>query len=283
MNQNGYIGRKMRLPEIQEKPAVVIAAFGSNNRAKIALNLFEEKLGEHFPDTTIYWAYTSEIIRKKLGLPSLQKILANVETDGYRKAVVQPLHIFPGTEYQQLAEICGFYPGMRVFLGETLLHRWGFIKTIIKVIQSEFLGPEEGLNLLAIHGTPLAADQANIIYLGFERLMSDTYPNVLTASVEGIPDHEALFAKMERENLSSRYKRIKIIPMMYFAGLHAEEDLMGDTGSWRGVLEGQGFAVECPTADVDGKKLFKGLAYYPEINEGFINRLKRAMELAKFY
>ena len=283
MNKNGYIGRKMRLPLLQEKPAVVIAAFGSDNRAKIALSLFEEKLGEHFPDTMIYWAYTSEIIRKKLGLPSLQKVLANVEADGYRKAVVQPLHVFPGTEYKQLEEICAFYPGMRVFIGETLLHRWGFIKSIIQVIQSEFLSPEEGLNLLAIHGTPLAADPVNIIYIGLGRLMSDMYPNVLTASVEGIPDHEALFARMERENLSSRYKRIRIIPMMYFAGLHAEEDLMSDNDSWRSALEGQGFVVECPTVEIDGKKLFKGLAHYPEVNEGFINRLKRAMELAKYF
>ncbi len=283
MKKDGYIGRKMRLPLLQKKPAVVIAAFGSDNRAKIALNLFEEKLGEHFPDTMIYWAYTSEIIRKKLGLPSLHKIPANVEADGYRKAVVQPLHVFPGTEYKQLEEICAFYPGMRVFLGETLLHRWGFTKSIIQVIQSEFLSPEEGLNLLAIHGTPLAADPVNIIYIGLGRLMSDMYPNVLTASVEGIPDHEALFTKMERENLSSRYKRIRIIPMMYFAGLHAEEDLMGDKGSWRSALEGQGFVVECPTVEIDGKKLFKGLAHYPEVNEGFINRLKRAMELEKYF
>ena len=71
--------------------------------------------------------------------------------------------------------------------------------------------------------------------------------------------------------------------MMYFAGLHAEEDLMSDSGSWRSALEDQGFVVECPTVEIDGKKLFKGLAHYPEVNEGFINRLKRAMELAKYF
>jgi sirohydrochlorin cobaltochelatase len=89
----------MRLPLLQDKPAVAVAAFGSNNRAKIALYLFEEKLGEHFPNTKIFWAYTSEIIRTKLGLPSLQKTIAKVDADGYGKAVVQPLHFFPGTEY----------------------------------------------------------------------------------------------------------------------------------------------------------------------------------------
>lgn len=283
MHQHGYVGRKMRLPALKEKPALVIAAFGSTNRARAALDLFNKKLDEHYPDTTVYWAYTSEIIRKKLGLPSLQETLAKVEADGYRKAVVQPLHIFPGTEYQQLAETCSFFPGLRVFLGETLFHRWQFIKQIIKAIQPEFLNSEEGLNLLAIHGTPLAADPANIIYTGFERLLSDLYPNVVTASVEGIPDHEAVFARMEREQSAARYKRIKIIPMMYFAGLHAEDDLMGEDDSWRSLLEKQGFEVECPTVFIDGYERFKGLAHYPAVNDEFINRIERALLLAKHY
>ena len=283
MHQQGYVGRKMRLPALKEDPAIVIAAFGSTNRAKAALDRFQKTLDGHFPDTKIYWAYTSEIIRKKLGLPSLQETLARVEADGYRKAAVQPLHIFPGTEYHQLAETCSFFPGLRVFTGETLFHRWGFVKTIIRAVESDFLPPEEGLNLLAIHGTPLAADPANIIYLGFERLISDMYPNVITASVEGIPDHDAVFSKIKRQGLVQRYNRVRIIPMMYFAGLHAEEDLMGKEDSWRSELATQGFDVECPTIDVDGKEVFKGLAYYPQVNEGFISRLMRTLDLAKYY
>jgi len=283
MHQQGYVGRKMRLPALKEKPAIVIAAFGSTNRSKAALDLFHKELDAHFPDAKIYWAYTSEIIRKKLGLPSLQETLAQVESDGYRKAAIQPLHIFPGTEYHQLAETCSFFPGLRVFIGETLFHRWGFVKTVIRAVQSDFLDPEEGLNLLAIHGTPLAADPANIIYLGFERLISDMYPNVITASVEGIPDSDAVFSKIKRQGLANRYPRVRIIPMMYFAGLHAEEDLMGEEDSWRSELQGQGFEVECPTTHVDGKEVFKGLAYYPKVNEGFISRLKRTLELAKYY
>ena len=283
MHQNGYVGRKMRLPKLKSEPAVVIAAFGSTNRAKAALDLFQEKLCQAYPDTEIYWAYTSEIIRKKLNLPSLQQTLARVEADGYRKAVVQPLHIFPGTEYGQLAETCNFFPGLRVFLGETLLHRWDFVKETLGAIEPGFLAPDQGLNLLAIHGTPLAADPVNIVYLGFERLVSDLYANVLTASVEGVPDHEAVFAKIKREDLAAQYRRIRIIPMMYFAGLHAEEDLMGDEDSWRIALEAMGFEVECPTTLVDGREYFKGLAYYPAVNEGFLNRLDRALALARYY
>ena len=283
MHQQGYIGRKMRLPELRREGAIVIAAFGSTRRARNALDIFTAELKRQFPDSAIYWAYTSEIIRRKLKLPSLQQTLAQLEADGYRRAVVQPLHIFPGTEYQQVAETCRYFPGLRVVLGETLCHRWDFGRGMMDGLEPEFLAPGEGLNLLALHGTPLAADPVNIVYLGLRHLVEELYPNVLAATVEGVPDHEALLARIRREGGAERYRRIRIFPFMYFAGLHAEEDLMGEADSWRSVLEGRGLFVDCPTVVVDGEERFKGLAYYPEVIAGFIARLKRALELLEAY
>lgn len=283
MHQHGYIGRKMRLPKLKEKPAIVIAAFGSSSRGKAAIEIFRERLEREFPEHERFWAYTSEIIRKKMGLPSLQETMARVEAAGFRKAVVQPLHIFPGTEYQQLAETCAYFPGLRVFLSETLLHRWDFIREGLDVVEQEFLPPEEGLNLLALHGTPLAADPVNIVYLGLERLVADLYPNVLAASVEGVPDHEAVLARIKRRNLARQYKKVKIIPMMYLAGLHVEDDLMGDENSWRRALENMGFAVECPMVRYGDGEYFKGLAYYPEVITFFMERLQRTLTLANYY
>lgn len=283
MHQHGYIGRKMRLPKLKEKPAIVIAAFGSSSRARAALNLYKERLAQELPGYETFWAYTSEIIRKKQGLPSLQETLAQVEAQGFRKAVVQPLHIFQGTEYQQLAETCEYFPGLRVFLGETLLHRWDFVRETLDVVAEEFLAPDEGLNLLALHGTPLAADPVNIVYLGLERLVADLYPNVMAASVEGVPDTEAILNKIKRQNLIDRYQKVKIIPMMYLAGLHAEEDLMGAEESWRSKLTEMGFTVECPETVLDGKTYFKGLAYYPKLQVFFMDRLKRSLDIARHY
>jgi sirohydrochlorin cobaltochelatase len=283
MHQHGYIGRKMRLPKLEEKPAIIIAAFGSSSRAKAALAIIEKQVEEKFPRHKMFWAYTSEIIRRKMGLPGLQETLAQVEAQGFRKAVVQPLHIFPGTEYRQLAETCEYFPGLRVFLGETLLHRWDFVRETLDVVAEEFLAPDEGLNLLALHGTPLAADPVNIVYMGLERLVADLYPNVMAASVEGIPDPEAVLARIRRADLAGRYKKVKIIPMMFLAGIHAEEDLMGETDSWRSALEEMGFTVECPEAILDGKTYFKGLAHYPEMIGFFLDRLERGMSLARYY
>lgn len=283
MQQHGYIGRKMRLPRLQDRAAIIIAAFGSTKRGRAALARFEERLTEEYPDHDIFWAYSSEIIRKKTGHRSLQQALAEAEAAGYRKAVVQPLHIFPGTEYQQLAETCEYFPGMRVFLSETLLHRWDFVREILTVLEKEFLAPDLGYNLLALHGTPLAADPVNIVYLRLDRMVTDLYSNVGTASVEGIPDYEAVLARLQRTPLYREWARVHIIPIMFLAGLHVEDDLMGDEDSWRTDLEDLGYTVSCPKVRHDGSEYFKGLAFYPEIIEHFMFRLERTLELSLYY
>ena len=284
MHQYGYIGRKMRLPKLQEKPAIVMAAFGSSTRAKVALDIVKTRLARDFSEHEIFWAYTSEIIRKKQGLPGLQETLAQVEAAGFRKTVVQPLHVFPGTEYRQMAETCEYFPGLRVFLSETLLHRWDFVREVLEVVQGEFLSAVKGMNLLALHGTPLTADPVNIVYLGLERLVADLYDNVISAGIEGVPDHEAVLHRIKRQNLAAQYKKVKIIPMMYLAGLHAEDDLMGDEDdSWKSKLEDFGFTVECAMTRHDGNDYFKGLAHYPQITDFFMDRLHRTLELANYY
>ncbi len=285
MQQYGYIGRKLRTPKLKNRPAIVLVSFGTSSRTQPTLDLFQEQVEQHFSEYEISWAYSSNIICRKKNLPSLQETLARVEAAGFRKAVVQPLHIFPGTEYQQIKETCEFFPGLRIIVSETLLHRWSFIKATLNIVESEFLAPDTGLNILALHGTPLVTDPVNGAYLGIEQLVRDRYPNVLAAALEGVPDHDAVFNALMRRNLVARYPRIKIIPMMYLAGMHAEQDLMGSkkTDSWRMVLESMGYKVECAMAGSPQDECFKGLAYYPEIINFFMERLQRSLQLTENY
>ncbi len=283
MHPTGYIGRKMRLPELKDKPAIVIAAFGSTRRGKVALDLFDKRIREQYADYEIFWAYTSEFIRKKYGLLGLHQTLASIESTGYRTAVVLPLHIFPGVEYQNVLEIVEYFPGLRILLSETLMHRWDFVKEVLAVVEQDFLQSGEGLNLLALHGTPLTADPANTAYLGLDRLVSDRYDNVVAAALDGVPDHEAVFAQIAQQNLADNFNRVRIIPLMYLAGLHVEEDMMGDSGSWRKTLEEMGFKVDCPTISHEGQQYYKSLALSPQIVTFFLNRLQRTMELIKYY
>ncbi|MDZ7664134.1 MAG: sirohydrochlorin cobaltochelatase [Desulfotignum sp.] len=144
MHLHGYIGRKMHLPELKEKPAIVVAAFGSTTSARAALDIFKDHLARQFSEYEIFWAYTSEIIGRKTGLPSLHQTLAQVEAAGFRKAVVQPLHVFPGTEYRQMEETCAYFPGLRVFMGETLCHRLGIYPANPDRAGKDFLTPDQG-------------------------------------------------------------------------------------------------------------------------------------------
>ena len=283
MHQNGYIGRKMRTPQLQKKPAIIIAAFGTSSRAKTPLALFQQGVEQRFPDHELFWAYTSDIICRKLKLPTIKETLAQVEAAGYRRAVVQPLQIFPGTEYTQLAETCEYFPGLRVVLSETLFHRWEFILDGLDVLEQDFLPADKGLNILALHGTSLTADPVNSAYLGFAELVADRYPNVIAASIEGVPHHKAVFSRLERENCVERYPLAQIIPIMYFSGIHADNDLMGKEQSWRTTLENMGFKVRCPMIEVDGNAFYKGLAHQAKLLEAFMERIQRSLNLTELF
>nr|WP_319392169.1 sirohydrochlorin cobaltochelatase [uncultured Desulfobacter sp.] len=283
MHQHGYIGRKMRQPRLKEQPAIVIAAFGSSSRGQHAMDSVEAQLTEQFSDYDIYWAYTSEIIRRKKGLPSLLEILGKVEADGYRKAVVQPLHVFPGTEYQQVKESSLYFPGLRVVMGETLCHRWDFVEQVIEEVSKDFLTGEKEMNLLALHGTPLAADPVNMVYMGIDHLVSGLYDNVYAATVEGIPNINSVAGHIRRAHAQQGFTRIRLIPMMFLAGIHVEDDLMGPEDSWRCMFEDMGMAVDCPTTFIGGNEYFKGLAFRKKCICFFCQRLERALKIMSCY
>ncbi|WP_020586179.1 sirohydrochlorin cobaltochelatase [Desulfobacter curvatus] len=283
MHQHGYIGRKMRLPKLKDHPAIIIATFGSSTKGQVAMNAVETQISENFAGHQIYWAYTSEIIRRKKGLPSLLETLAKVESDGYRKAVVQPLHIFPGTEYQQVRESSLYFPGLRVIVGETLCHRWNFIEAVLEEVSGDFLIGEDQINLLALHGTPLAADPVNTIYMGINHLVSGMYDNVYAATVEGVPNIQSVANQIKKDHARTPFTRIRLIPMMFLAGRHVEADLMGDKESWRTIFEAMGIEVDCPTITCGAQEYFKGLAYRKPCIQFFCQRLKRALDLMKHY
>ena len=284
MHRHGYIGRKLRQPPLHNKPAIIIVAFGSTGRGRAAMELFMNRVAEKCGDYKVFIAYSSAIVRKKTGHSSIHEALAAAESEGFRRAVVQPLHVFPGTEYRQLAETCEYFPGMRVFLGETLMHRWDYVEEVLEVLEKEFLTESEGLNLLVLHGTPLAADPVNVVYLGLERLIEGRFVNVMAAAVEGVPDFAGLMRRIEREELARRYGRIRLIPMMFLAGIHVEDDLMSDAeGSWKSQLEALGASVSCAQVTHEGTDYFKGIGFYPELVEYYLDRLERALQLADHF
>ena len=100
-------------------------------------------------------------------------------------------------------------------------------------VSADFLTGENQINLLALHGTPLAADPVNMVYLGISHLVSGMYDNVYAATVEGVPNIQSVANQIKKDHARTPFTRIRLIPMMFLAGRHVEKDLMGEKESWR--------------------------------------------------
>ncbi len=275
---------------LKDKPAIVIAAFGTSTRAQVTFDAFEKQLREEVPGYEIRWAFTSEVIRERVNqrwakqgiqkrLKSLQQTLGDLEAEGYTKVVVQPLHIFPGEEYEEVMNIVEHFPGLRIETGETLLQRWESLFEVVEVISQDFLPPEEGCNVLAAHGTPTSHFGSNITYLGLERHLSKKYPNAFLGAVDGIITREDALGAAK----ACPKKRVRFIPFMYVAGDHIMNDIMGEEEdpnepSWNTELKREGFETDVTTVEYEGETYYKGLGFFPEVNEIFIKEIKRALK-----
>lgn len=278
---------QMMTRTLKERPAIVIAAFGTSTKAQITYDAFTEQLKKTFPDHEIMWAFTSEVIRERVNarrvkkgegerLLSLQEALARLEAEGHRKVVVQPLHIFPGSEYNDVVAKAQNFPGLRVELGETLLQRWDVLREVVELLSKDFLSDEEGANVLVTHGTPSTHIGSNITLLGLNHHLLSHYPNVYMGCVDGA------ITKEEALNRANAHKggKVRFIPLMYVAGDHIMNDIMGEDGreSWKADVEAAGKKVDVPTVDVAGEKYFRGLGFLPEVNEIFIREIGRSLK-----
>jgi sirohydrochlorin cobaltochelatase len=272
---------------LHDAPALVIAAFGTSTKAEATYGVFEKQLREALPGLEVRWAFTSEIIRERVNqrrraegrtdlLESLPQALANLQAQGFTKVVVQPLHIFPGEEYEEVLSIVAQFPGLHLEVGETLLQRWESLRRVVSIVSSDFLPPDQGCNVLVSHGTPSTNLGSNITYLGLERHVARTYTNVVLGAVEGIITPEDALGPAR----ACPGPRVRFVSLMYVAGDHLMNDVMGSGDSWKTAVEKAGKQADAATVEYEGETRYKGLGYYPQVNEIFIDSIRRA--LARF-
>lgn len=97
-----------------------------------------------------------------------------------------------------------------------------------------------------------------------ECLKSKHHKNVFVCMVEGMPSWETALENIK----NSPIKKIKFIPLMFVAGEHMMNDVLGECyGSWKTRLEGY---------EIDGSE--KGLGYNEKILEIYFDHLVKAME-----
>jgi len=265
-------------------PAVLTVAFGTTTRASLTFSFLDRELCRRLPGHEIRWAYASDRIRKKLNtsrspetrLRSVPEALAELQADGFTRAVVQPLYVVPGEMYDRLLATVAGFPGLRTEVGGTLLHRWKSLHRLLGALSHDFLPPDEGCNVLVAHGTPSTASGANAVYLGLERTLARHHPNTYLGMVEGVvPPDDTLTAALVHPG-----ERVRFIPLMVVAGDHVMNDVMGENGkgSWRSELEAAGKRVDMPTVRFGDSELYRGLGFVPEAVAVFVDEIQTAMD-----
>ena len=236
----------------EPREGLLIVAFGTSvPEAVPALKALDADFRAAFPDAAVEWAYTSQIIRKKLaarGTPvgGISDGLAALARKGVKVVRVQSLHVMAGEEFSALERAVLLdvkaHPGRfeAVYLGRPLLESRQDAREVAAAVLQSCGGraPGEGLVLMG-HGQ--AHGRADLVFEGMRRAFVEADGLTFMASGEG----SRTFDDLARELATRNVKTLWVQPFMIVAGDHARNDLAGEEAdSWASRLRAQGFQVK---------------------------------------
>ncbi|HII06698.1 MAG TPA: cobalt chelatase [Methanotrichaceae archaeon] len=276
---------------VKEENAILLVAFGTSYpEAQASFDSIEAIYEEEFPNAEIRMAFTSDFIRQKIAdrdgifIDNPVTAIAKLNDEGYVKVVVQSLHVIPGEEFHDLANIVdsfnsidGKFAFQNLVMGMPLLTRMEDYQATSIALASQFdkttdekgnaqgrpRDPKDTAVALMGHGTKHSANSA---YSQMALILKEDYENVFLGTVEGYPAYEDVLEGVSSSGTTS----VRMMPFMIVAGDHANNDLYGDEDdSWKVMLEGEGF---------DTEPYLKGMGENNEIVKIFVEHTKAALE-----
>ena len=252
-----------------KKTPIVMAAFGTTSGALKTYSYINERLREHFPDHEILWSYSSRMVkdwikkRRNIDLKHPHEVLYELKEKGYLWAVVQSLHLLCGHEFYRLVEEVKQSP-VRTSIGLPLLSNPEDYEAVAQEVGSSFTHLENEATVLIGHGTD---HPIWISYTAMHHFFKERYgPNLYVGVVEGHPSREDILKSIKQTGI----KKVHLIPFMLVAGTHVQEDIMGDTDSWKASFAREGITVSIET---------KGLGFNHRIVEIFLKHIEAALDV----
>ena len=252
---------------------ILVVSFGTSHidTMEKTITVIEQDIARQFPEWSVYRAFTSRMIVRKLKrtenmeIDTVEEALKRMAADGISEVIVQPTHIINGIEndrmMEDLMEHMSFFNRIRV--GKPLLSSVDDYKKAIHGVMSE-VGLETGEMLVLMgHGTD---HHANSAYPTLEYTFHALgYNQVLVGTVESFPELKNVMAKLE----IAEKKKVALMPFMLVAGDHAKNDMAGEEDSWKSELEDAGYEV---------RVIMKGLGEFEGIRKIFLEHIEEAME-----
>lgn len=255
----------------ETKKAILAVSFGTshNDTKKITIDAIEKDMQDAFPAYSLYRAWTSKMIIKKVNsrdgvhIYTVKEAMEQMLQDGITDVLIQPTHVINGIENDLMKEDALAFQEQfhSISFGDPLLTSEQDNLAVIDAITSEFkdLTKDEVLVLMG-HGT---THYANAIYAALDYTFKDKgYQNIFLGTVEAYPTMESLLKMVH----AYQPKKVVLAPFMIVAGDHAKNDMASnEPDSWYSQFKAEGYNVE---------PILKGLGEYPGIRKLFIEHLK---------
>lgn len=254
-----------------KKTGILLVAFGSSEAsAQVSFENIGKKAKAAYPDTPIFWAFTSHIIRHKLAkqgklLDSPEVALAKMADQGFTHVAVQSLHTIGGAEYHDLRKIVGGFKAMgafeKIILGYPLMSTQKDMEKVVKAVLNTIPKARKANEAVVLmgHGTH---HPANAFYASLMFQIQLLDPNVFVGTVEGYPEVKDITSWLQAKNI----KKAWLMPFMSVAGDHAKNDMAGDEeDSWKSILTAAGITCEI---------VLKGTAEYDDYVDIWVDHIK---------
>ncbi len=244
-----------------------MAAFGTTSKAIATYTQLDSSLRDRFPEAEIIWAYSSKIITRELQQRQESRVmhpgeaLRQLAARGATQAIVQSLHLFPGTEFHNLLQEARKSPlqcatGMPILTTPTDYDDVG--ELLRPVISTR---PNKAILVLG-HGTDHPIWTA---YYSLEKILRKKFgKRVYVGVVEKYPDTAHIVDKIADHG----FTEVCIIPFFLVAGMHYRRDIISNSpSSWQSRLQNRNIEVE---------SLDYGLGLYPGFEKIIMRHIMEA-------
>ncbi len=256
---------------------ILVVSFGTVNKqsCRLAIGAIEEEIGKAFPDCEVRRAFTSRFVIDRLkGLDGAEtdhvtEGLERAVKEGIANLAVQPTFLTKGQEYTKLAGLLKQYEGRfrRIVFGEPLLSGNADLDMVAKAVGEKLSLYDDGRTAICLmgHGTE---GESNRVYTRLQEKMRETgYGDFYIGTMESEPSLADILLHLKEKGI---YERVVLSPLMMAAGKHVYEEMAGDKdGSWKRIMQGRGYEVECLT---------EGLGQMPAVRKVYVGHVRAALE-----
>ncbi len=235
------------------KTGILLALFGASSAQGITtLHAFEALVRQRCPNVAVRWAFTSTSLRKRLAhakkkIDSVDKALQKMAFERFTHVAVQPLHVVPGLEYEDIAECVQQMRSkfMALHIGKPLLCTEEECDTVAAALCKCLPYERQAHETVLFMGHGSLHRRSSELYVALGNAMSRYDQQVFIGTMKGDVRLEHLLQKLHTLPQQTRSSRIWLMPLLALAGTHALEDMAGThPSSWLSQLQHAGFQCQ---------------------------------------